>query len=127
MADTQENLETLQNLHRMLRTIAKNPVNIAIFVILDQIKREEGLIAEEIIKKVQEKFGKDSFGEDEIRYRLNRLASSSYGDGLIEKVYRTPGIIAPRYEYSLSADGQIIAKFFKEMMESLNPNIFKEE
>lgn len=127
MAETEESLETLQKLRKVLAGIAKNSVNIAIFVILDQTKRDKGLIAEEIIKNVQEKFGKGYFSEDEIRYKLNTHASSSYGDGLIEKVYRTPGVITPRYEYSLSADGQIIAKFFKEMMESLNPNIFKEE
>lgn len=122
MANTEENLETLQKLCKMLAIIAKNQVNIAIFVALIQTMRDSELTIEQVIKQIRETFGDSSFGEDEIRDRLNRLVSR----GWIEKIYRDPCIIAPRYEYNLSVDGQIIAKFFKEMIDNLNSNAPKE-
>ncbi len=124
MTDTESNLQTLQNLNKILARIVKSQVNIAIFIALIQTVRGFGLVVEEITKNIYETFGDGLFGKDEIRDRLNRLVIR----GWIEKNYRIPDIkIAPYYEYNLSVDGQIIAKFFKEMMESLNYNILKEE
>ncbi len=123
MADTKNNLEILRNLSKILGRIAKNPVNIAIFTILNQTTQDSGLTVETIIKQIEGTFGNSSFGTDEIRVRLSRLVSR----GWIEKVWRTPGVVTPRYEYNLSTDGQIIAKFCQEMLGVLNANILEEE
>ncbi len=123
MTKAEENLEILQNLSKILARIAKNPVNIAIFTILNQTTQNSGLTIENTTKQIYETFGKGSFGEAEISYRINELASK----GWIRKFHQNAGVIKPRYEFVLTDGGKIIANFCQQMLGILNANILKEE
>lgn len=122
MADTKD-LETLQNLCKILARIAKNPVKIVIFTILNQISQDSGLTVENTIKQIYKTFGEGSFSEDEISYRFNELLR----EGWIRKFHQNAGVIKPRYEFTLTDDGKIIAKFCQQMLNVLNANIPEEE